>query len=275
MRLICPNCDAEYEVPDEVIPSEGRDVQCSNCGDTWFQNHADSPAPVEAEPESAPAAAAQDFPADANDIDAPDSETKREVEEPQQESVPVQIHLDSSVKDILREEATLEAQIRAKETGNSIESQPDLGLDDIADESNRRAQEAQERMARIRGIQTGADAPAEAGPISVPDSRRGLLPDIEQINSTLHAEGNKPKKTTEVGPVSVSAKAKRKNSFTRGFAVAIILSVAMAMVYIKAPQIAQSFPQVDPALNAYVAGVDKTRLWLDNKIGDLVPNDGG
>ncbi|MEA5159843.1 zinc-ribbon domain-containing protein [Cereibacter johrii] len=37
MRLICPNCDAQYEVSDEAIPPEGRDVQCSNCGHGWFQ----------------------------------------------------------------------------------------------------------------------------------------------------------------------------------------------------------------------------------------------
>ncbi|MFN7053310.1 MAG: zinc-ribbon domain-containing protein, partial [Gemmobacter sp.] len=23
MRLICPNCDAQYEVPDDAIPEEG------------------------------------------------------------------------------------------------------------------------------------------------------------------------------------------------------------------------------------------------------------
>ncbi|MGB5871974.1 MAG: zinc-ribbon domain-containing protein, partial [Albidovulum sp.] len=40
MRLICPNCDAQYEVEDAVIPDEGRDVQCSNCGTTWFQDSA-------------------------------------------------------------------------------------------------------------------------------------------------------------------------------------------------------------------------------------------
>lgn len=37
MRLICPNCNAQYEVGDGVIPPEGRDVQCSNCGHTWFK----------------------------------------------------------------------------------------------------------------------------------------------------------------------------------------------------------------------------------------------
>ncbi len=37
MRLICPNCGAQYEVDDSVIPEAGRDVQCSGCGQTWFQ----------------------------------------------------------------------------------------------------------------------------------------------------------------------------------------------------------------------------------------------
>ena len=36
MRLLCPKCDAEYEVSDDIIPSEGRDVQCSSCDETWF-----------------------------------------------------------------------------------------------------------------------------------------------------------------------------------------------------------------------------------------------
>lgn len=37
MRLICPGCAAQYEVQASAIPAEGRDVQCSNCGRTWFQ----------------------------------------------------------------------------------------------------------------------------------------------------------------------------------------------------------------------------------------------
>ncbi len=37
MRLVCPNCAAQYEVDDSVIPNAGRDVQCSSCGQMWFQ----------------------------------------------------------------------------------------------------------------------------------------------------------------------------------------------------------------------------------------------
>ena len=42
MRLTCPNCDAQYEVDEAVIPEDGRDVQCSSCGHTWFQASAAS-----------------------------------------------------------------------------------------------------------------------------------------------------------------------------------------------------------------------------------------
>lgn len=49
MRLLCPNCDAEYEVDAAAIPSNGRDVQCSNCGHAWFQQHPDAEADYDAE----------------------------------------------------------------------------------------------------------------------------------------------------------------------------------------------------------------------------------
>ena len=36
MLIKCPNCNANYEVPNDIIPATGRDVQCSNCSKTWF-----------------------------------------------------------------------------------------------------------------------------------------------------------------------------------------------------------------------------------------------
>lgn len=39
MRIVCPNCGAQYEVDAALIPAPGRDVQCSNCGRGWFQAH--------------------------------------------------------------------------------------------------------------------------------------------------------------------------------------------------------------------------------------------
>jgi len=54
MRLTCPNCTAQYEVPADAIPENGRDVQCSACDHTWFQsgeiNQAEVAAPAMASP---------------------------------------------------------------------------------------------------------------------------------------------------------------------------------------------------------------------------------
>ncbi|WP_183077418.1 zinc-ribbon domain-containing protein [Paenirhodobacter hankyongi] len=55
MRLICPNCGAQYEVDDAVIPEAGRDVQCSACGQLWFQK---SRTMLEAEEDGTPEALA-------------------------------------------------------------------------------------------------------------------------------------------------------------------------------------------------------------------------
>jgi predicted Zn finger-like uncharacterized protein len=43
MRLVCPNCSAQYEVDASAIPASGRDVQCSNCGHTWWQRRETAP----------------------------------------------------------------------------------------------------------------------------------------------------------------------------------------------------------------------------------------
>lgn len=66
MRLICPNCAAQYEVDDGVIPEAGRDVQCSNCGHTWWQERAqleEAGASVAAAPQAAEAPAPEAQPA--------------------------------------------------------------------------------------------------------------------------------------------------------------------------------------------------------------------
>ena len=37
MRLVCPSCKANYEVPRTAVPIGGREVQCASCGHKWFQ----------------------------------------------------------------------------------------------------------------------------------------------------------------------------------------------------------------------------------------------
>jgi len=253
MRLICPNCDAQYEVVDDVIPSEGRDVQCSNCGQTWFQHHPDH-APEKPEETDAPADLA---PPDDHPVE---DEERAEAPEPQRRE------LDPSVADILRQEAEIETQARANEA-ESLESQPDLGLDTTETDTDRRAREARDRMARMRGEEAVPEQVSEAAATAAAiGSRRDLLPDIEEINSTLRSTGDRQSAPAADATTDPAELAPRKSGFRRGFMLMILLAVILGAIYAFAPDIARAVPQADPYLSAFVAQVDSARAWLDGQV---------
>ncbi|NIZ12492.1 zinc-ribbon domain-containing protein [Phaeobacter sp. HF9A] len=308
MRLICPNCGAQYEVPEDVVPDEGRDVQCSNCGETWFQPSARmlaqeataAPAPDpaadpahETAPEEAPEAettwptapeadvVAQDDDAHwQEDPDAPE-EDEEEEDTPAPAAFgaepPVKRQLDPDISRVLREEAEREASLRSRR--EQIETQTELGLHDPdrhpqpgpadaepsapprrsrLDDGDVRAQEAQERLTRMRGPE------ATAGTIPA-GSRRGLLPDIEEFSSSLSPRADGHVDSSE----DVAAAPARTSGFSRGFVLVIVLMCLAILTYSNASSIAAHVPQADPYLNAYVAWVDQLRLWLSTKANAL------
>ncbi|MEL6125552.1 MAG: zinc-ribbon domain-containing protein [Pseudomonadota bacterium] len=67
MRINCPSCATQYEVPDEAIPLAGRVVQCGVCHTSWHQSHPGGAAGVV--PFSPPASEAPDLVPD-GDADA-------------------------------------------------------------------------------------------------------------------------------------------------------------------------------------------------------------
>lgn len=266
MRLTCPNCDAQYEVPDEVIPVSGRDVQCSNCGQTWFQHHPDHPAEV---------AEAEDDPS----VPTPDEEVSpappsRPAEEPRKE--PVRKELDPAVADILRQEAEVERAARDEKKAQSpLESQPELGLDteESVDQAERRAQEAKARMARIRGEEPKpqpavTEATATAAALG---SRRNLLPDIEEINSTLRSSADRDGLLTD-GEIEVEAstRQRKKRAFRTGFSVILLIAAILVCLYVFAPAIIKAVPALEDLMIRYVAAVDQGRIWLDGKLQGLL-----
>lgn len=321
MRLICPNCDAQYEVAEGVIPEAGRDVQCSSCGHAWFQKPvaaeaapppppaelpdddflpddlSDTPgfgaagAATEAATEAAEAAAAagagptlsedyeeaaEGFPdhlpagalpaeADAGEAEPPSSVVPTRPEGAGLRRRPP----DESVLAVLREEAEREAQARRAE-GSSIETQPDLGLV-VAAAAAAASQAAAtgERSARLRSVEpddeeAGAEAAEAAEPAHQRSARRDLLPDIDQINSTLRA-------TSERGSEAASVDApetlrQRRSGFRMGFSLMLVLAALALALYVLAPRLAQAVPAMAPALASYVEAVDEGRLWLDAKM---------
>ncbi len=270
MRLTCPNCGAQYEVPDAVIPVSGRDVQCSNCGTTWFQNHPDHEPTEPEQPDTGPEPTVE----------------PEERAEPEQGAASRR-RIDPSVADILREEADRERAARAAEADDRIETQPDLGLGEPEPDQAKRARQARDRMQRLRG---GRPSDTETPPRGDPDtddddsgdvfdddedddldpgSRRNLFPDIDEINSSLSASGDS---AGSLSPATSedSPPARRGGGFRTGFRLAVVGCVAALVVYLMAPRIAGLWPAAEAPLAQYVQVVDGVRAMLSATVADLL-----
>lgn len=252
MRLTCPNCGAQYEVPDDVIPESGRDVQCSNCEETWFQpkhpEAAKSPEPPQpAEPEAAaePPAPPEPPAEAAPEPNVTDPEPEAADKEPET-AAKSSGNVDPAVANILQEEAAREADLRAQE-GSGLESQPDLALDP--------PEEPKVKPERPTATATAEDA-----------GQKDALPDVEAINTGLQSGEDAKAEDVAASPP------RKSGGFLRGFALIIVIGIILFLVYSNATQISGAVPQADPVLKSYVSFVDQARLWLEAQAGGSAQN---
>jgi predicted Zn finger-like uncharacterized protein len=274
MRLICPNCDAEYQVDDAAIPETGRDVQCSNCGHAWFQLPAEAEIAREAEEELfgetpnesdlLPKPVAESASVATAAAAPPDAEADDEAAQPPEgaPAVAARQNLAESVLSVLREEAERETAVRREEDpmlrsaagAGSVETQAELGLDEAATATSAAAR----HIARLKGADPDRPPEVEAKAAA----RRDLLPDIEEINSTLRA--NSDRKHADEDDIDALPDIRpRRRGFRSGFVLMMVVAVALAMAYIMAPRIVAQIPGSAPTMKAYVAAVDSGRIWLD------------
>lgn len=315
MRLVCPNCAAQYEVDAAVIPDEGRDVLCSNCGHAWFQlserqleaQSADEQAEVVKAPDAdliepapepvapaAPAAvtepSADDDAAEAATLtatsvqiaaeeavasradavtDAPvispeiadEDAAEEDFTAPAATPAAARRALDDDMLSVLREEAAREAEARRAE-GTSIEMQPELGLPDAEQPmpTIETVGAATVRALRRHDEELLENEEQEA---TAPIPRKTLLPDIEEINSTLTASSQRPELASHQDDLD---RRRNRSGFRAGFSVALLIALALLLLYITAPRLSQSLPALAPALDRYVASVDAGRIWLDARL---------
>lgn len=262
MRIVCPNCGAQYEIPDEVIPETGRDVQCSNCGETWFQPHPSHPAEPSAAPEDEAALTEQ------ADWTEPDDSMADEAGTPPPER---RQRLAPEVANVLREEAERESKARAAESGSALETQPDLGLTEGDDKT--RSRQARERMDRLRGAASTDDemASREDAQGIDPVSRRNLLPDIEEVDPALSRarQEEDDDMSARDGSRAATPAPARPGGFRTGFRLAVLLAILATAAYLLAPRIADAVPALAEPLARYVEAVNSWRAELNGLVADV------
>lgn len=346
MRLICPNCNATYEIAEDMIPSDGRDVQCSNCGTTWFQEgrtararplvsepgrqEVTNPAPrTHAAPKpAAPPPEEDDQPNEFDD--APEDEEPEAEPAPAAPARPRRPVADSQTLEILRREREhadalrRAAEERAKRAADDAAKAPakDKPKDErpaaqpesrLAAATERARMAAAAELARARKPEQPEDRPlrrhaarpdeeaaheeddAISGaiaatlraarpesrpdgdpgptgkPIAVPSSRsarRQLLPDIEEINSTLRPDEGEAA-TADAETDAEHQPKPRRRGFRRGFTLALVLVALAIGLYVFAEPVAENVPALAETLLDYVAWVDAQRLALAERVEAL------
>ena len=114
MRLVCPNCKANYEIPRQAVPIGGREVKCDSCGHSWFQTRTKT----------------------SNDeqLIEPQTEITKEDTEEVASAASDQKKIDPSVIKILREEAKREIEARDQERNKkNIPSKNKRSLKNVRD----------------------------------------------------------------------------------------------------------------------------------------------
>lgn len=329
MRLTCPNCGAQYEVQDALIPPAGRDVQCSACSTTWFQPGPRPPDP-ETETDEGPSPAPRDDtvpqpdaggdttgdPTEVREVSAPgasevpdlrasgdtlaggspassqdsaatvasgrgrldEMETVTQVVEendaaldddgedgPEDTRSGASVRgLDPSVRDILRSEAEREARLREAEA-SVVETQAEMPLDAAPDARDRR------RLAA--GGDEDAPETGAANAVSSTGSRRDLLPNIEEINSTLRARPPYGPDMAEDDPAPPSAEVVRRRGVRIGFFTTLATVAILVGLYVNAQPISERVPQAATALEDLVERIDAARFWLDDLARGLAGDD--
>lgn len=260
MRLTCPRCGAQYEIPESVIPTAGREVECSACSHVWHQS---GDAALLSTPQPAPKAQPE--------APAYDAAARPALNRP----------LHESVLAILREETARELSARAAE---SVKPPVDRAAIQVAAPSAPLpgaslppAEDIEWPVATVilPGEPIAPEEPPEpkvAAPVEptaepTPPEKPGL-PDAERLAATLMRKpalvdqpapvvAPEPVRTAAPTPTPPAA-AQPRRGYAAGFGLAVLLAFGLLAAYMAVPPAAESAPE-------WRQQIDRGRIWLHDR----------
>lgn len=180
--------------------------------------------------------------------------------------------VDEAVLAVLRDEAAREMIARRLDAEAAIETQAELGVEEAVPFA---ASAAARHIALMKG--EDPDAGPEPEPLTDPDpepelkrerTRREMLPDIEEINSSLRPGDVAISENGDA--MEIVRREESRGGFRSGFVLMLVLAAAAVAVYVMAPRIAEKIPGAKPTLDGYVTGVDRARVWLDDTTRSVI-----
>lgn len=268
IRLICPDCGTEYQIPETAVPEGGREVECSECGRIWRAQGLARPkemgvysynfAEFKGLSDPAPAAVEQahlpDLEMPASTIATPDAAAPGPAAEGEGEDVPLNRRLPENVMNILLEEVEHERQ--AREADEARAANPDAQAvtaraDDMLEEPDWPATTVtgQWRNRVIEKPIIPDPAPADTAAAETPKDSQPMTPTVDEPDN-----GDTPMNT-----LPVLAAPRLQNGYWQGMGVAAAIAATVLAIYIiTAPTSSDGF------MGGIRHGLDQARLWLQN-----------
>lgn len=290
MELICPSCEARYQVPETSIGEKGRQVSCMNCGHSW---HAFPPLILGST--AAPSAAAspgidwQSPPRPGRpssyftEPETPPPAAPRAPEPPRQ--------MDASRSEQLAEIREMLAEVQSEERAAAalVPDEDDFGTDDDYRTRVTPPPRPEQRAPRPGVAQPYAqpETPVvvpepvptpEMAPQRQPEAltdtgdddgdtdplRRRMAmhdrqtdkkrPDVDRLRKRHDRRARRGQRARETG----------SGAFFSGFLLVVIIAAVMTALYILQPQIVDRMPSTEPMLAEYVETIDGVRVHVTN-----------
>lgn len=270
IEIVCPSCQARYELPDNSVGPEGRKVSCSNCQHKW-RAFPEGVEPAEDAAPSAPGSAGS-----APSVPRADELAAPVFAAPQPEPVASVSVMASPAAGGGRDDQL--AAIRRmlsdlKESADAVpsakaETEPDEGAVAAAARGFYRDTAAEEREDPLKARITQVDQLSRA----VKGEPAQTSYDAAQLRRRHEKRAKRMQRARE--------RRSKSGGFLTGFTLVAMVASVVVGLYVMQPQIIAASPELEPAMNQYVTTIDRYRVelgertevwkaWLTERIANL------
>ena len=236
IEIVCPNCQARYQLPDGAIGPDGRKVSCTSCSHKW-RAHPETTSVRERSMDVAAASlapVANEPPASLN-VPPPPAEGGRDEQM-------------AAIRKMLND---------LKESAKDVPDRSDSGDDEDDDEPSAPIPSSRRR--------DDDDVPNR-------DSLKGRIEDVDKLSKMIKGEPTasgydaaKLRKRHEKRAKRMQkARDRRRKSgaFFTGFTFVVVVTCTFTGLYVFSGQISAASPKMGPAMTQYANTVDRYRIEL-------------
>lgn len=249
IEIVCPSCQARYQLPDGSVGSEGRKVSCSSCSHKWrAYPDGEAPAAARPEPEREPAAGPAAAPESMAAVAAIGNEFEDDPAAPDPPPPPPSADRDQQMAAIREMLADLN---QGAEAAPEAAPEPRPAPVDLAPPVRRHAGDDEEDRDQLKS--------------RIEQLNRQTRGDKGQSDKTNYDVARLRRQHEKRAKKIQRARDRRKKSgaFLTGFTLVSAVVATMVGLYVLQPQIIAASPQLAPAMNEYVATVDRYRGELN------------